>query len=63
MHYRAGDYIFVLIPAIAKYEWHPFTISSAPEQAGNIDMLHYLDTSLLDFGLTILDENNWDPFY
>ena len=37
MHYRAGDYIFVLIPEIAKYEWHPFTISSAPEQAGNSD--------------------------
>ena len=34
MNYRAGDYIFVLIPEIAKYEWHPFTISSAPEQAG-----------------------------
>ncbi|KAM3957213.1 NADPH oxidase [Aphomia sociella] len=30
--FHAGDYIFVNIPAIAKYEWHPFTISSAPEQ-------------------------------
>ncbi|KAK4885210.1 hypothetical protein RN001_001481 [Aquatica leii] len=30
--YRPGDYVFVNIPAIAKYEWHPFTISSAPEQ-------------------------------
>lgn len=26
--------MFVNIPAIAKYEWHPFTISSAPEQGG-----------------------------
>ena len=34
--YQAGDYIFVNIPAIAKYEWHPFTISSAPEQQGII---------------------------
>lgn len=34
MHFcfRPGDYIFVNIPAIAKYEWHPFTLSSAPEQ-------------------------------
>ena len=24
--------VFVKIPAIAKFEWHPFTISSAPEQ-------------------------------
>lgn len=30
--YHAGDYVFVNIPAIATYEWHPFTISSAPDQ-------------------------------
>ena len=30
-HYKAGDYIFINIPAIAKYEWHPFSISSVPE--------------------------------
>ena len=34
MDYHPGDYLFVNIPAIAKYEWHPFTISSAPEQDG-----------------------------
>jgi predicted ferric reductase/Ca2+-binding EF-hand superfamily protein len=28
---RAGDYAFLRIPSIAKHEWHPFTISSAPE--------------------------------
>lgn len=32
--YHPGDYVFVNIPTIAKYEWHPFTISSAPEQEG-----------------------------
>nr|XP_049706149.1 NADPH oxidase 5 [Helicoverpa armigera] len=31
-HFHAGDYVFVNIPNIATYEWHPFTISSAPEQ-------------------------------
>ncbi|XP_075362746.1 NADPH oxidase 5 [Mycteria americana] len=31
-HYKPGDYIYLNIPAIAAYEWHPFTISSAPEQ-------------------------------
>lgn len=31
-YFRPGDYVFVSIPAIAKYEWHPFTLSSAPEQ-------------------------------
>ncbi|GFN95781.1 NADPH oxidase 5 [Plakobranchus ocellatus] len=30
--FHAGDYVYVKIPVIAKYEWHPFTISSAPEQ-------------------------------
>lgn len=30
--FRPGDYVFVNIPAIAKYEWHPFTLSSAPEE-------------------------------
>lgn len=32
--FRPGDYVFVNIPVIARYEWHPFTISSAPEQEG-----------------------------
>uniref|UniRef100_A0A8V5HEC0 Uncharacterized protein n=1 Tax=Melopsittacus undulatus TaxID=13146 RepID=A0A8V5HEC0_MELUD len=31
-HFQPGDYIYLNIPAIASYEWHPFTISSAPEQ-------------------------------
>ncbi|XP_011305289.1 NADPH oxidase 5 [Fopius arisanus] len=32
LDFHPGDYVFVNIPVIAKYEWHPFTISSAPEQ-------------------------------
>mmetsp|Transcript_31624 Transcript_31624/g.100414 ORF Transcript_31624/g.100414 Transcript_31624/m.100414 type:complete len:407 (-) Transcript_31624:126-1346(-) len=28
---RAGMYAFLKIPAIASHEWHPFTISSAPD--------------------------------
>jgi NAD(P)H-flavin reductase/Ca2+-binding EF-hand superfamily protein len=27
---HAGDYAFLRIPALARHEWHPFTISSAP---------------------------------
>jgi NADPH oxidase 5 len=30
--HRAGDYLFIKIPALALGEWHPFTISSAPER-------------------------------
>jgi predicted ferric reductase len=29
--FSAGDYVFVRIPEIARHEWHPFTLSSAPE--------------------------------
>jgi NADPH oxidase 5 len=29
--YHPGDYVFVRIPAIARHEWHPFTLTSAPE--------------------------------
>jgi hypothetical protein len=31
-NFAPGDWVFIKIPAIAKFEWHPFTISSAPEQ-------------------------------
>ncbi len=26
-HFQPGDWIFVNLPAISKFEWHPFTIS------------------------------------
>lgn len=30
--YKAGQYCFINCPLISKTEWHPFTISSCPEQ-------------------------------
>jgi predicted ferric reductase/Ca2+-binding EF-hand superfamily protein len=30
--FSAGDYVFLRIPQIARHEWHPFTLSSAPER-------------------------------
>ena len=30
--FDAGDWVFLRVPSIASHEWHPFTISSAPEQ-------------------------------
>ncbi|KAI9564083.1 hypothetical protein GHT06_007821 [Daphnia sinensis] len=30
-HFNPGDYLYLKVPAITKTEWHPFTISSAPE--------------------------------
>ncbi|XP_023277002.1 NADPH oxidase 5-like [Seriola lalandi dorsalis] len=35
-HFKPGDYVYINIPVIAKYEWHPFTISSAPEQSDTL---------------------------
>lgn len=29
--YKAGQWLFLNIPAISKTQWHPFTISSAPD--------------------------------
>ena len=34
--FQCGDYLYVNIPDVARFEWHPFTISSAPEDDGNI---------------------------
>jgi len=31
LKYRAGQYAFINIPAISALEWHPFSISSAPD--------------------------------
>ena len=41
-NFHPGDYVFVQIPAIASSEWHPFTISSAPELPGNFPMYHII---------------------
>lgn len=30
--HSAGDWVFIKVPQIAQFEWHPFTISSAPER-------------------------------
>ena len=30
--HSAGDWVFIKVPKITQFEWHPFTISSAPER-------------------------------
>eukprot|EP00842_Homolaphlyctis_polyrhiza_P000856 jgi/Hompol1/1771/HPOL_001939-RA len=32
MLYKPGQYLFVNIPSISYFQWHPFTISSSPEE-------------------------------
>ena len=36
--FKPGDYVYVNIPSIANFEWHPFTISSAPEQTDTLSL-------------------------
>ena len=36
--FKPGDYLYVNIPSIANFEWHPFTISSAPEQTDTLSL-------------------------
>ena len=36
--FKPGDYAYINIPDIAKFQWHPFTISSAPEQSDMISL-------------------------
>lgn len=31
--YTAGQWLFIQVPEISKWQWHPFTITSAPEDA------------------------------
>jgi NADPH oxidase len=32
MNYNPGQYLYVNIPEISKFQWHPFTISSTPQE-------------------------------
>ncbi|NXD28385.1 NOX5 oxidase, partial [Spelaeornis formosus] len=34
--FQPGDYVYLNVPAVAAYVWHPFSISSAPEQLGTL---------------------------
>ena len=37
-NYQPGDYLFLKCPEVSNYEWHPFTISSAPEDKKHLTL-------------------------
>lgn len=41
--YNPGDYVFVKVKSITSFEWHPFTISSAPESPGKVSALLFYE--------------------
>lgn len=36
--YAPCDYVFLRVPAVARHEWHPFTLTSAPEDPARISV-------------------------
>ena len=38
--FQPGDWMFINLPVISKFEWHPFTISSAPERRDDVLTFH-----------------------
>jgi predicted ferric reductase/Ca2+-binding EF-hand superfamily protein len=63
--YSAGDYVFIRIPAVARTEWHPFTLTSAPEDPARLSV-HIRSvgnwTSAVLERLTARDEDGLDSF-
>lgn len=36
--FQPGDYLFLKVPKVSRFEWHPFTISSSPEEQKDLSV-------------------------
>jgi hypothetical protein len=55
IHGRAGDYVFLCIPAISHLEYHPFSISSDPTRTDGIVDFHILRLGVGTFTAQVAD--------
>ena len=66
--YSAGDYVFLQIPDLAAFEWHPFSISSAPEEGNVFDVYPHLTSFNTSLNMcwklksTIMSSERWMSF-
>jgi len=44
VEYKAGDYVFLNVPGVSFLEWHPFSLTSAPNVNGNKVFFHLKDS-------------------
>merc|ERR1719242_2838280 len=54
--YRAGQFIFLRVPAIGLFEWHPFSISSHPDPASRNTFSLHIKASI---ACPYQDANGW----
>ena len=40
--YKAGQYVFLNVPSISYLQWHPFSLSSAPREAGGEQIVFHV---------------------
>ena len=58
MAFEAGQFCFIRVPAVSKFEWHPFSICSAPEVGGSRGTTSPVPSSV-SFAIKSMGSNTW----
>ncbi|GAV06412.1 hypothetical protein RvY_16411-2 [Ramazzottius varieornatus] len=57
--FHGGSYVFIKVPVLTDFEWHPFTISSCPEDLGRSYNLSILSPLMLPARVLSLLQTVW----